>query len=1327
MDPEIVKKLGSSLLVPSVQELAKQGITKVPERYVRPNEDPCVEYDTTSLPQVPVIDLSKLLSEDDAAELEKLDHACKEWGFFQLINHGVNPCLVEYMKKNVQELFNLPHEEKKLLWQKPGEMEGFGQMFVVSEEHKLEWADLFYISTLPSYARHPHLFPNIPRQFRDNLEKYSLELKKLCILIFEFMTKALKIQPNELLDFFEEGGQAMRMNYYPPCPQPEQVIGLNPHSDAGALTILLQVNEMDGLQIRKDGMWIPIKPLSNAFVINVGDMLEIMTNGIYRSIEHKATVNSEKERISVATFHSPRLTAVIGPAQSLITPERPATFNSISVEDFFKGYFSRELQGKSYIDVMRIQNGQHQGVSVMDPQIANKLGTSLLLVPSVHELAKQPMTIVPERYIHPNQDPPSVEFATSHQVPVIDLNKLLSEDENELEKFDLACKEWGFFQLINHGINPSTLEKVKISVEEFFSLPMKEKKKFWQNQGDLEGYGQNFVVSEEQKLEWADLFYIFTLPSEAVESYSLELEKLCMTIIKLMAKTLKIKPNELLELFEDVSQAMRMNCYPPCPQPEHVIGLNPHSDAGALTILLQVNDTEGLEIRKDGMWVPIKPFSNAFVINIGDILEILTNGIYRSIEHRATINSEKQRISIATFHGPQMNKIIGPTPSLVTPDRPALFKRIGVADYYKGYFSRELNGKSYLDVELAKQAIINVPEKYLRPNQDSHVIVDSTLTLPLIDLSKLLSEDVTELEKLNNACKEWGFFQILTNGIYRSIEHRVTINSEKERISIATFHRPHVNRVIGPTPSFVTSERPAVFKRITVGDYYRAYSSRELNGKSCLDFIRIPNEISFKLVISMLMAMHGTSCLVPSVQELAKQPIIEVPERYVHANQDPHILSNTISLPQVPIIDLHQLLSEDPSELEKLDHACKEWGFFQLINHGVDPPVVENMKIGVQEFFNLPMEEKQKFWQTPEDMQGFGQLFVVSEEQKLEWADMFYAHTFPLHSRNPHLIPKIPQPFRENLENYCLELRKMCITIIGLMKKALKIKTNELSELFEDPSQGIRMNYYPPCPQPERVIGINPHSDSGALTILLQVNEVEGLQIRKDGKWIPVKPLSNAFVINVGDMLEILTNGIYRSIEHRGIVNSEKERISIAMFHRPQMSRVIGPAPSLVTPERPALFKRIGVADYLNGFLKRELKGKSYMDVIRIQNEIGLSLKLNDRTSTQNNNVTDGSQCATIVAIKRANPGAALKLCLGDLLVMGSNPETVSLHMQGGDITEALASIADGHDWETDFGVSPEPHIKPELKWSDMHASLPNVPEPLFGYEVIIHLVFDKC
>nr|XP_027187633.1 protein SRG1-like isoform X2 [Cicer arietinum] len=349
--------------------------------------------------------------------------------------------------------------------------------------------------------------------------------------------------------------------------------------------------------------------------------------------------------------------------------------------------------------------------------------------------------------------------------------------------------------------------------------------------------------------------------------------------------------------------------------------------------------------------------------------------------------------------------------------------------------------------------------------------------------------------------------------------------------------------------------------------------------------------------------MGGTPVLAPSVQELAKQGITEVPEQYLQPNQDPILVSNTTSLPQLPIIDFDKLLCEDVTELEKLHHASKEWGFFQLINHGVDPSLVENMKIGVQKFFNLSMEEKKKFWQTPNNMEGFGQLFVVSDEQKLEWADMFYVSTFPLYSRHPHLIPSISQPFRDHLELYSLELKNLCIKIIGHMEKALKIKTNELVEFFEDAGQGMKMNYYPPCPQPEQVIGHNPHSDAGALTILLQVNEMEGLQIKKDGMWIPIKPLSNAFVINIGDMLEILTNGTYRSIEHRATVNSKKERISIATFHRPQISRIIGPTPTLVTPERPALFKRIGVTDYLNGFLSRELQGKSYMDVVRIQKE----------------------------------------------------------------------------------------------------------------------------
>ena len=115
---------------------------------------------------------------------------------------------------------------------------------------------------------------------RDTLELYSEELKNLLMVIVEQMGKALHMEEMEMRGLFDDGIQAMRMNYYPPCPQPEKVIGLTPHSDPVGLTILLQVNEVEGLEIRKDGRWVPVKPLPNAFIINIGDIMEVLYSSI---------------------------------------------------------------------------------------------------------------------------------------------------------------------------------------------------------------------------------------------------------------------------------------------------------------------------------------------------------------------------------------------------------------------------------------------------------------------------------------------------------------------------------------------------------------------------------------------------------------------------------------------------------------------------------------------------------------------------------------------------------------------------------------------------------------------------------------------------------------------------------------------------------------------------------------------------------------------------------------------------------------------------------------------------------------------------------------
>ena len=116
---------------------------------------------------------------------------------------------------------------------------------------------------------------------------------------------------------------------------------------------------------------------------------------------------------------------------------------------------------------------------------------------------------------------------------------------------------------------------------------------------------------------------------------------------------------------------------------------------------------------------------------------------------------------------------------------------------------------------------------------------------------------------------------------------------------------------------------------------------------------------------------------------------------------------------------------------------------------------------------------------------------------------------------------------RDDFEAYCAETRNLAIQILDLMADALSVDPMEIREMLGEAEQSVRMNYYPPCPQPELVMGLSSHSDGGGLTILLQANEVEGLQIRKDGLWIPVKPLPNAFIINLGDLLEVITVSLF--------------------------------------------------------------------------------------------------------------------------------------------------------------------------------------------------------
>lgn len=327
---------------------------EVPERYVRPDikaEPVIIDAEGYNLP---IIDMSRLLnSELYEEEIAKLGSACEDWGFFQLVNHGVDEGLLEQIKADITEFFRLPLEEKLAIAIHPNGVQGFGHHFVFSKEQKLDWVDLLFLATRPVEERSLEFWPTKPSTFRDKLDKYSLKLANVSTQLLKFMANNLGVDQDALLGTFDGQPQSVRINYYPPCREADKVLGLSPHTDGIGMTFLLHVNDVQGLQIKKDGKWFSVESIPGALVVNIGDVLEILTNGKYKSIEHRAVINPIKERITIAAFHSANLFCTIGPLQDLLKAGE-ARYKAIDGVEFTKGYFAAKLEGRRYLESLKL-------------------------------------------------------------------------------------------------------------------------------------------------------------------------------------------------------------------------------------------------------------------------------------------------------------------------------------------------------------------------------------------------------------------------------------------------------------------------------------------------------------------------------------------------------------------------------------------------------------------------------------------------------------------------------------------------------------------------------------------------------------------------------------------------------------------------------------------------------------------------------------------------------------------------------------------------------------------------------------------------------------
>ncbi|XP_075476448.1 protein LATERAL BRANCHING OXIDOREDUCTASE 1-like [Primulina tabacum] len=346
--------------IDDVQELGKAKISHIPERFIRdlterPNSDNVI---TSTNNNIPVVDFSKLCKgniDEICSEILKIKISCEEWGFFQVINHEINLDLLEKIEKVATEFFLMPLEEKQKYPMIPGTVQGYGQAFVFSENQKLDWCNMFALGLEPHYVRNPKLWPAKPSNFSETVEIYSREIRKLCKNLLKYIAISLGCKDDVFEEMFGAAVQAIRMNYYPACPRPDLVLGLSPHSDGSALTVLQQgKGNSVGLQILRNNAWIPVQPIPNALVINIGDTIEVLTNGRYKSVEHRAVTHKEKDRLSIVTFYAPSYELEVGPLRELVDDKNPCKYRRYNHGDYSKHYVTNKLQGKKTLEFSKI-------------------------------------------------------------------------------------------------------------------------------------------------------------------------------------------------------------------------------------------------------------------------------------------------------------------------------------------------------------------------------------------------------------------------------------------------------------------------------------------------------------------------------------------------------------------------------------------------------------------------------------------------------------------------------------------------------------------------------------------------------------------------------------------------------------------------------------------------------------------------------------------------------------------------------------------------------------------------------------------------------------
>ncbi|XP_050238895.1 gibberellin 20-oxidase-like protein [Mercurialis annua] len=252
--------------------------------------------------ELPIFDISKPLSQ---SALCSLAEACKEWGFFNIANHGISKHLYSKIYSLSQDIFSLPSQTKLQLGPSSS-LKTYTPRFIASpffESLRVSGPDFLASAQNSADA----LFANQNSEFSEVLQEYGIRMTELSKKIIEILILSLGDVLDKKAKFYESEfsnchGYLRIINYTPPEIVTDTVEGLGMHTDMSCVTIVYQ-DQIGGLQVKsRDGKWMDINPCEESLIVNIGDLLQAWSNEKFRSSEHRVVLRNSVNRLSLAFF-----------------------------------------------------------------------------------------------------------------------------------------------------------------------------------------------------------------------------------------------------------------------------------------------------------------------------------------------------------------------------------------------------------------------------------------------------------------------------------------------------------------------------------------------------------------------------------------------------------------------------------------------------------------------------------------------------------------------------------------------------------------------------------------------------------------------------------------------------------------------------------------------------------------------------------------------------------------------------------------------------------------------------------------------------------------